>query len=80
MILWSAHHPSLRLKMMQIWREQQALDRGRAFVKSIMENEYEPIPDSDGMSVLRNVVKLETGKITGCGPSKHHNSVLAEMH
>ena len=41
---------------------QQALDIGRAFAKSIMQGEYEPIPDSDGMSVLRNVVQLHSGK------------------
>ena len=43
-------------------RKQRALEHGKAFVKSIMENEYESIPNSDGMSVLRNVVMLEIGK------------------
>ena len=41
---------------------QKALALGEAFIKSIMENEEEEIPKSDGMSVLRNVIDLETGK------------------
>jgi GTPase SAR1 family protein len=34
---------------------------GNSFIESIMKD-YEPIADSDGMKVLRNVVTLETGK------------------
>ena len=43
--------------------KDKAIIRGVAFVKSLMENLYEPIPESNGMSVLRNVVMLDSGKL-----------------
>jgi hypothetical protein len=36
-------------------------DRAQTFVKSLMDANYEDIPNSNGMKVLRNIMALETG-------------------
>ena len=51
--------PVVKLVFFQRYSEQ--IQRGQDFVESIMKD-YEDIPNSNGMKVLRNAMNLETGK------------------
>ena len=52
--------PVVKLLFFQRYPEQ--IKRGQDFVESIMNKDYEDIPNSNGMKVLRNAIVLETGK------------------
>ena len=57
--------------------EKQVIkQRAEDFFKSLMAD-YEPIPDSNGMSVLRNVVDLETGERQDVVTLQRHSGRLA---
>ena len=52
--------PVVKLLFFQRYSEQ--IKRGQDFVESFMNKDYEDIPNSNGMKVLRNAIVLETGK------------------